>query len=101
MNSLLKELREKNELTQAEVALYLGVDQSLIAKMESGERNVSVSQLELLSSLYGYDIIKNDNSNIVKIAYRAKNVSNDLVKIARIKKIALNLRFMEGLKNVK
>ena len=34
----LKNLRKQNGLKQAEVALYLGVDQSLLAKIESNER---------------------------------------------------------------
>jgi len=97
MNELLKELREKNNLTQAEVSKYLNVDQSLIAKIESGERNISVSQLEMLSALYGYDLIRNDKSKPISIAYRAKDISNDLNVISSIKRISLNLRFMENL----
>ena len=93
----LKELREKNGLTQEQVANYLGVDQSLITRIEKGERNIQVSYLEALSSLYGCDLVNEDTDPIV-IKYRAKEINNDDLKmIARIKRIALNLREMEEL----
>ena len=74
----LKELREKNGLTQEQVANYLGVDQSLITRIEKGERNIQVSHLEALSSLYGCDLVNEDTDPIV-IKYRAKEINdNDL-----------------------
>jgi len=101
MNELLKRLRIENNLTQKEVADYLDVDQSLIAKIENGERNIQTSQIEKLSDLYGYDILNDKKQDAIKIAFRAVNISSDLDSIARIKRIALNLMFMEDIKNGK
>lgn len=101
MNELLKRLRIENNLTQKEVADYLNVDQSLIAKIENGERNIQTSQIEKLSDLYGYDILNDKKQDAIKIAFRAGNISSDLDSIAKIKRIALNLIFMEDIKNGK
>lgn len=101
MNELLKKLRIENNLTQKEVADYLDVDQSLIAKIENGERNIQTSQIEKLSDLYGYDILNDKKQDAIKIAFRAGNISSDLDSIAKIKRIALNLMFMEDIKNGK
>lgn len=101
MNELLKKLRIENNLTQKEVADYLDVDQSLIAKIENGERNIQTSQIEKLSDLYGYDILNDKKQDAIKIAFRAGNISSDLASIAKIKRIALNLMFMEDIKNGK
>lgn len=101
MNELLKKLRIENNLTQKEVADYLDVDQSLIAKIENGERNIQTSQIEKLSDLYGYDILNDKKQDAIKIAFRAVNISSDLDSIAKIKRIALNLMFMEDIKNGK
>lgn len=48
----LKALREAMGLGQKEVAAYLGVDQSLVSKFESGERVIRADMLEKLSALY-------------------------------------------------
>ena len=101
MNELLKKLRIENNLTQKEVADYLDVDQSLIAKIENGERNIQTSQIEKLSDLYGYDILNDKKQDAIKIAFRAGNISSDLDSIAKIKRMALNLMFMEDIKNGK
>ena len=101
MNELLKKLRIENNLTQKEVADYLDVDQSLIAKIENGERNIQTSQIEKLSDLYGYDILNDKKQDAIKIAFRSVNISSDLDSIAKIKRIALNLMFMEDIKNGK
>lgn len=101
MNELLKKLRIENNLTQKEVADYLDVDQSLIAKIENGERNIQTSQIEKLSDLYGYDILNDKKQDAIKIAFRAGNIASDLDSIAKIKRIALNLMFMEDIKNGK
>ncbi len=48
----IKQLREKSGLTQSNIAQYLSLDQSTIAKFEKGERNISLSVLEKLSTLF-------------------------------------------------
>ena len=41
-----KEIRVQLNLTQCQVAEYIGIDRSLIAKFERGERSIGVAPLE-------------------------------------------------------
>ena len=96
------ELRNKSGFTQSIVAEYLGVDQSYISKCEKGERQFSVDILDKAAELFGctMDYFVNESSGFsqMPIALRAKSVTiEDLKTIAAMNKIALNLRFMEGL----
>lgn len=96
------ELRHKSGLTQSQMAAYLGVDQSYVSKCEKGERQFSVDVLEKVATLFGYPVeYLIDESNKfapMSIALRAKTVAvEDLETLAAIQKIALNLRFMDGL----
>jgi transcriptional regulator with XRE-family HTH domain len=98
----LKGLREMAGLSQAQVAQFLDIDQSTISKCEKGERQFQVDQLEQLSSLFGCAIADLVNEEVeVKplcIAFRADAMGNeDLVAIADIHKIALNLAQMRNL----
>lgn len=102
LGNRFSELRNKCGFTQSMVAEYLGVDQSYISKCEKGERQFSVDILEKAAELFGctIDYFVNESSEFTKmpIALRAKNITvEDLSTIAAINKIALNLRFMEGL----
>ena len=49
----LKMMREKAGLRQGQIAEYLGVTQAFISKVETGERNLTVDQLEKVVNLYG------------------------------------------------
>ena len=98
----LSELRHKNGYTQNMIAEYLGVDQSYISKCEKGERQFSADIIEKAAELFGctvdYFIKESYEFTEMPIALRAKSVkTEDLNTIAAINKIALNLRFMEGL----
>lgn len=48
----LKEARDKARLTQMEVASKLGIPQSQVSRMESGERRVDVIELAAFARLY-------------------------------------------------
>ena len=96
------ELRNKSGFTQSVIAEYLDVDQSYISKCEKDERQFSVDILEKAAELFGctLDYFVNESCEFEKIpvALRAKSVTvEDLNMIAVMNKIALNLRFMEGL----
>lgn len=48
----LRILREKNELTQSEVAAYLGTSQSYYAQYENGRREIPLDRAAQLARLY-------------------------------------------------
>ncbi len=96
------ELRNRSGLTQSQIADYLNVDQSYVSKYEKNERQFSVDILEKAAALFGCPIeyFTDETSEYapMPIALRARSVTaEDLETIAAINKIALNLRFMEGL----
>lgn len=95
----LKNMRESAGLRQGQIAEFLGVTQTYISKVETGERNLTVDQLEKLAGLYGYDLDAfSDGYEAgppIQFAFRAQEVSQeDLRTIAEISKIAINSRFM-------
>ena len=95
----LKMMREKAGLRQGQIADYLGVTQTFISKVETGERNPTVDQLESVGNLYGYSLAAfadtEEDIHPIQFAFRAQDVSQeDLHIIADIGKIAINSRFM-------
>jgi len=95
----LKTMREKAGLRQEQIADYLGVTQTFISKVETGERNLTVDQLESLVNLYGYSLASftkmEEEAHPIQFAFRAQEVSQgDLHCIAEIGRIAINSRFM-------
>ena len=64
----IKELRKKNGLTQAKLALMINVEQSYLSKLELGSRNPSLSLLEKIADAYGitlselFDGLQKDDS---------------------------------------
>ena len=99
INEKLKLMREKAGLRQGQIADYLGVTQTFISKVETGERNLTVEQLESLVNLYGYSLSAfsemGQDVHPIQFAFRAQDVSQeDLRVIAEIGKIAINSRFM-------
>lgn len=98
----LKMMREKAGLRQEQIANYLGVTQTFISKVETGERNLAVDQLESVVNLYGYSLAAfadmEQDPHPIQFAFRAQNISQeDLRAIADIGKIAINSRFMAEL----
>lgn len=98
----VKQLREQAGLSQAQIAQFLGVDQSNISKCEKGERQFQVDQLERLGNLFGVplgDLMDKEVSVApLQIAFRADAMQiEDLNAIADIQKIALNLNQMRTL----
>ncbi|MBR5071053.1 MAG: helix-turn-helix transcriptional regulator [Oscillospiraceae bacterium] len=98
----LKLLREKAGIRQDQIAGFLGVTQSFISKVETGERKLTVDQLESIVNLYGYDLEsfeKMENEpHPIRFAFRAQDISqDDLHVISEICRIAVNSRFMAGI----
>ena len=95
----LKMMREQAGLRQGQIADYLGVTQTFISKVETGERNLTVDQLESVVNLYGYSLAAfvdaEEKTLPIQFAFRAQDVSKeDLRIIADIGMIAINSRFM-------
>jgi transcriptional regulator with XRE-family HTH domain len=50
---LLKEIRQKNGITQVQLAQKLGVPQSFVSKYESGERQLDILELRRICHFIG------------------------------------------------
>lgn len=103
MGKKIKELRTKSNLTQSIVAEFLSVDQSLIAKIEKGERNINVDMIEKLSELFccpiEYILDEEEYDDSCTIAFRKKDIEDiNLEALAVINKIVLNQFEMDKIK---
>lgn len=91
----IQHFREKVGISQKEVAEYLSLDQSMISKMENGERKITLDVVEKLSSLFccSSDYLlfgKEDESNCC-ISFRTLSLNpDDLKSLSIINKIVLN-----------
>lgn len=98
----IKALRESSGLTQANIAHFLNVDQSLISKIEKGERSLSSDAIEKLAYLFGVTVDDLEShelkSSNLSFAFRASDLTVlDLESISAINRIALNSEFMTNL----
>lgn len=102
MKDKLQQLRSYSGLTQKQLAQYLGVDQSLIAKYENGTRTMSLGIIEKICNLFGcseeYLFGETNDYSPLNFAFRAGDIqTEDLNCIAAINKIVANLKFMNQL----
>lgn len=98
----IKSMREQTKLRQSQLAAYLGIDQSYLSKIESGERGISVEHLERLAELFGCEINAFESDEIVvhpvRFALRAKEITlEDMNIIATINHLANNSKYMARL----
>lgn len=98
----IKSLREQSGFTQSNIAKYLKVDQSLISKIEKGERLITSDMLDKLATLFGITTESFNNDLIstkqISFALRASEINeDDLETISAINRIALNVNFMTQL----
>lgn len=98
-----KQMRINNGYTLNNVADFLGVDQSLMAKFEAGGCSMQIDLLEKLSTLYGYKFSDLQKAEIprkrhINSAFQAGKLSpDDLKAIYHTNRIALNSFFMTEL----
>jgi UDP-N-acetylglucosamine 1-carboxyvinyltransferase len=65
IGNLIAELRERREITQSQFAEKLGTTQSAVARIESGEQNLTTEMIEKISSIL--------NSELVSVSKGAMN----------------------------
>jgi len=98
-----KRAREECGFSQANVAEFLKVDQSLISKFEKGLRSLQSEMLERLANLYGtnvsdFECADSGPDQKIKVAYRSNGLTTrDMEAIHDVKRIAMNLFFMSDL----
>ena len=98
-NIRLKELRKESKITQEQLASYLGVDQSMITKLENGTRSLNTTLIEKICNLFGcsYDYLIGEDDMYIPLnfAFRANGIqTEDLESIAVVNKIVMNIRYM-------
>ena len=60
----IKELREKEKLSQAKLANALGVSPSLIGAIETGKKNVSEKLADKVKDVYGVTLVESEPAEI-------------------------------------
>lgn len=98
----IKSLREDSKLTQVKVADYLSLDQSMIAKMEKGERKITTDIIGKLSTLFccteEYILSGENKKQDLTVSFRTSNLtSDDLKSLAIVNKIVLNQFKMDSI----
>lgn len=100
----IKTIREKENITQSEVASFLGVDQSMISKYEQGERVISADSLEKLATLFCCPIKDLLSMQSIvpkgKVAFRTDDLTfDDNCILAEVNAIILNQLEMDEMKH--
>ncbi|BBL62787.1 hypothetical protein MARBORIA2_11190 [Methanobrevibacter arboriphilus] len=99
----LRKLREDSKYTQSQLANYLGIDQGQLSKIENGTRNLNLSLLDKICSLYNcsHEYIINDSGecSITKVAFRNSENFVDLNVVAKINQVTNNLKLLRNLDN--
>lgn len=101
----IRKYRDLQDLNQQQLADYIGVTRELISLIESGQRDISLENLNKLADLFGIelsDLIEEDSEvqdvNLA-LAFRTNDSNLDLESIASFKRIVLNYKKLEGLKH--
>ncbi len=98
----LQELRILSGLKQKHVAEYLCVDQSLIARFESGDRGMAAATLEKLATLYCCPVSTilsgEPCPTSLQFSFRTNNMNAEVLEsLAAITKIVLNQMAMDAM----
>lgn len=105
IGSNILKYRKIQGLSQQQLADYLGIKRELISLIETGSRDISMSNLIKLADLFGVELeeLLEEDQSIkeanVAFAFRSENNSSDLSNIASFKRIVLNYLKMEKLKD--
>jgi len=98
----LKTMREQNDLTQEIISAFLNIDQSLLSKIENGEKSIPVEVLEELATLYGVNLsyFEESDSSVQPLTITLKPDEideKDLETISIVNRVALNCSFITKL----
>lgn len=96
----VREIREGMNLSQKQMADYLGLDQSAVSKYESGERSMSTVTLEKICNLLGCmpeELLSDEGARTEKkVAFRATDIdAEDLEALASVQRISMNIALMK------
>lgn len=101
MGERLKFLRKKYNFTQKDIADFLNLSQSQLAKVEANKRNLKLTSLLQLCDLFNvseeYLVYGEGSYDENKIAFRKDNKDLDLKTIAKMNRIMNNLKEMKEL----
>ena len=100
MGKRLKELRKHYHYTQRDVADLLDISQSQYAKIESGERNLKLTKLDKLCSLYMVTpeyVLYGEGEAPTRTYFKKDNKEISLNTIQKMNKIMRNLHEMHAL----
>ena len=77
MAEIVKELRKKKDLTQERLSAETGINRQMIGRLENREYMPSISQLEKLAEILGFDIpdLYVENESMVYTAYHSSSMS--------------------------
>lgn len=98
----IKALREQNGFSQGFISEFLCVDQSLLSKIEKGERTITMEALSKIATLCGVSLsVFHDDAFDVRTmpcALRADRFdANDACALYAVRKIALNSEQLDSL----
>ena len=98
-NNRIKDLRKQAGLTQKQIGGFLSIDQSMVAKLESGERKLTTVQLSKLANLFScsedYLLGTSSENEEMNFAFRIDGMgSEELEVVASINKVAGNINML-------
>ena len=79
MVTIVKQLRTTKDLTQEQLSVETGINRQMIGRLENREYIPSISQLEKLAEVLGFDItdLYVENESMVYTAYRSSCMSKE------------------------
>ena len=97
----IKTLRENMNLTPQAVSSYLDIPSEDLLDMENGNKNITLSILNKLCSLFGcsesYLLCRSEKFDPTTFALRNNNLeADDLKGIASMNKLYMNMKILNG-----
>lgn len=97
-----KEIRSTHGFTQEQIAVFLQIDRTLLAKFEKGERSLGLSVLEKACGLFGCSLLELERDTPytpLTVAFRAKELTvEDMEAVSKIQKLVINTQRMKKMK---